>query len=117
MPKKRKKRQRRIFLTVSAAAFFVLMFFTLLIFLPITFMKFNGRPLLSNLPNLVRFITAPRYRVFMRVGTMTIHQKKDEPKNADVEQKSLDSSRLKSLAYLLDQKAAEEDRLLRTKVK
>jgi len=94
--------------------FFVLMFLTLLIFLPITFAKFNGRPLLSNLPNLIQFIRAPRYRIFMRMGAGGM-VKKEEPLAASIPDKAEPSeSRLKKLAYLLDEKTAEEERLLRT---
>ncbi len=96
--------------------FAILLILTLLIILPITFYKFNGRSLLVNLPNLMRFITAPRYRVFSRLGGgITVHKEENRanlPESdvpADGEQTT---SRLKRLAYLLDAKNAEEDRLL-----
>jgi len=97
--------------------FFILMFFTLLFFLPITFAKFNGRPLLSNFPNLIQFVRAPRYRIFMRIGggAMLKKQEIQAPETAPAVDAGQFNSRLKKLAYLLDEKTAEEERLLRTR--
>jgi len=99
--------------------FAILFILTLLIILPITFYKFNGRSLLVNLPNLMRFITAPRYRVFARMGSgMTVHKETPQVSQAspDGQPEAVQvTSRLKKLAYLLDAKSAEEDRLLKTR--
>lgn len=96
------------------AVFFVLMGLTLLIVLPVTFLKFNGRPLMANFPNLVHFFSTPKRRIFIRAASMTIHQKKAEPAPEQTQSEDVSASRLRKLAYLLDEKAAEEERLLRT---
>lgn len=99
--------------------FFILLILTSLIILPISFFKFNGRSLLSNFPNLMRFITAPRYRVFARLGGGITMMKKEEAAakpSAENGAEEQVSSRLKKLAYFLDAKTAEEDRLLRTRI-
>ena len=94
--------------------FFVLMALTLLIALPVAFVKFNGRPLMSNFHNLIHFFRTPKRRIFIRAAGMTIHQKKVETAPEQTQAEDVSASRLKKLAYLLDEKAAEEERLLRT---
>ncbi|OGE79137.1 MAG: hypothetical protein A2751_05875 [Candidatus Doudnabacteria bacterium RIFCSPHIGHO2_01_FULL_46_14] len=96
--------------------FAILMLLTLLVILPVTFYKFNGRSLLVNLPNLMRFVTAPRYRVFSRQGSaITVHKQQQAAVQESVgSQDAPVASRLKNLAYILDAQSAEEERLLRT---
>ena len=96
--------------------FFVLLILTLMIFVPIAFIKFNGRPIMANLPGLVRYFSTPKQRVFIRAAGLVLHQKSTQSQIGQTEAmpEALPESRLKKLAYLLDEKAAEEDRLLRT---
>ena len=100
--------------------FFLLAIPTLFVAAVLTFAKFNGRPVLANAPNLVRFYLAPKQRIFVRLGDSTSVIKKLEKPAGEGEAASAAvpappiTSRLRSLAYLLDEKAAEEERLLRT---
>lgn len=102
------------------AVFFILLVLTFLIIIPISFLRFNGRPILANFPNLMRFMTAPRYRVFARQGNGIVMHKQGAlvlpPSPDDATDGEQVASRLKKLAYFLDAKTAEEDRLLRTRV-
>ena len=95
--------------------FFVLLFLTLLIFVPIAFVKFNGRPIMANIPGLIRYFSTPKRRIFMRIGSGVLHKKEAEAAAADQKMDGGQTeSRLHKLAYILDEKAAEEERLLRT---
>ncbi len=96
--------------------FFVLFILTLMIFVPIAFIKFNGRPIMANLPGLIHYFSTPKQRIFIRAAGPTLHQKHKELEAAETEgvPEVPAESRLKKLAYLLDEKAAEEERLLRT---
>ena len=80
------------------------------------FLKFNGRPIMANAPGLIHYYTAPKYRIFMRLDDSTAVVKKQAP--VSVAETGVPTppvtSRLKKLAYLLDEKSAEEQRLLRT---
>lgn len=96
------------------AVFFLLSIPTMLVFLYFAFGKFNGRPIMTSLFGLTEFFLTPRVRVFRRTGErpLAIVQKvtaKDQPEHLTPEAAT---SRLKRLAYLLDQKAAEEERLV-----
>jgi len=95
--------------------FFFLDFFVWAILGAITFVKFNGRPLLANAPSLMRFYLTPKYRVFKRISDQAVVVSKKEeavvvPEKAATKPEV--GSRLKKLAYLLDQKTAEEERLI-----
>src|SRR3989344_6045666 len=96
--------------------FFFIDFFVWAIIAALTFLKFNGRPILANAPSLVRFFLTPKYRVFRRMNDQTVIMSKlePEPPAESVEVSGAGraevGSRLKKLAYLLDQKAAEEER-------
>ncbi|OGE84405.1 MAG: hypothetical protein A2846_00765 [Candidatus Doudnabacteria bacterium RIFCSPHIGHO2_01_FULL_49_9] len=96
--------------------FVILLVLTLAIVAPIAFVKFNGRPIMSNLPGLIHYVTTPKRRIFAQAGSIAAAKK--QAVVAAVEQavavEPPSESRLKKLAYFLDEKAAEEERLLRT---
>ncbi len=84
--------------------------------LGLAFGRFNGRPLFVYIGSFISFFSKPQTRIFHREEpTMIIGL---EPKKAEV-QKSTNpelnepaESRLKKLAYLLDQKTSEEKELM-----
>lgn len=98
--------------------FFLLFLPTVGLFVWFALGKFNGLPILTSLPTMVRFFTTPRYRVFRRTGASTLVVKKREAQTAEQQPErealapSERMSRLHRLAYILDQKAAEEERLI-----
>ncbi|MDP3993812.1 MAG: PrgI family protein [Candidatus Doudnabacteria bacterium] len=90
---------------------------TAFVFMMLAFGKFNGRPVLGSIAGLVKFFFTPRYRVFIRGAADAIEVKKrvierEQPAAQQSKDQTNRMSRLKSLAYLLDQKAAEEERLI-----
>ncbi len=90
---------------------------TALIGLALTFGKFNGRPAMGYLGAFGYFITRPKVRVFKREDiTVSLTSKIQKPETL-VSPKigAEDESRLKKLAYLLDQKTEEEKELLEKK--
>lgn len=101
-----------------SAMFFLLLLPTMAIFAALAFGKFNGRPFLANMVELARYFFTPKFRIFHREsGAGPIYTKKTEgspsatgalPAAGEEER----ASRLKRLAYLLDQKGAEEERLI-----
>jgi hypothetical protein len=98
--------------------FFVFALPTTIVGLGITFGKFNGRPVYSYVLTFIDFVTKPHVRVFNReeISIVSKIEKKpmaDKQKQAAVEEPK--ESRLKKLAYLLDQKVQEEDELLDAK--
>ena len=101
----------------ATAGFFLLMLPTAAIFGFLAFGKFNGRPILKSLPLLIQFFLEPHHRLFKRTGALTsvIKQKSDvrEKANSEDELNPFErTSRLHRLAYLLDQKSSEEERLI-----
>lgn len=100
----------------TSAIFFLLMLPTIGIFLYLAFGKLNGRAVFSSVPAIIKFLTSPKVRMFSRTGEGNFLIKKKEVSKADELKKKLEpeevSSRLKRLAYLLDQKTAEEERLI-----
>lgn len=96
--------------------FFILTLPTIGVFAYIAFGQFNGRPVLANVPGAIKFLSTPRVRLFQRTGERALAiVKKAPPKVAapEVPTEPL-ASRLRRLAYLLDQKAAEEERLIKS---
>jgi hypothetical protein len=80
----------------------------------LAFGKLNGRPVISSLPAILQFFTGPKVWVFERTGDKTFTMSKKKPKELDtkpVDRRQV-GSQLKRLAYLLDQKTAEEERLI-----
>jgi len=72
----------------------------------------NGRPILSHLLPLIVFVKQPRRLVFHRDASESVTKKElpksieeHEPSSAEVQ------SRLKRLAYILDQRVEEEEEL------
>ena len=103
----------------AGVLFFILTILTAVLTSIIAFVKFNGRPILSNVPYLTKFFLTPRYRVFSRINETSLVMKKTE-KPLEIPETAQESptefaSRLKKLAYLLDQKVAEEERLIHSK--
>lgn len=84
----------------------------------LTFGKFNGRPLYVYLLPLVSYLSSPRVWVFHREPAVVEFSNKKvvDPKlihpQAREEQEAPDS-RLRKLAYLLDQKHLEEEELIK----
>ena len=96
--------------------FFVFTLPTVGLFAMLAFGKFNGRPMMINIAGLIKYFATPKYRIFMRTGETitTVKQKVSKPvaEAAPTESRESRMSKLKSLAYLLDQKTAEEERLI-----
>lgn len=99
------------------AFFFVLLLPTVVLFAMIAFGKFNGRPLLSNIGSMIGFFFTPRLRIYQRTGekALLLVKKAPSPKEGvtSPDQQAV-VSRLRRLAYFLDQKTAEEERLLQS---
>ncbi|MDP4000755.1 MAG: hypothetical protein Q8P83_00745 [bacterium] len=91
---------------------------TALLGLAITFAKFNGRHFFSYVGPFSVYMMSPKVMVFKREEpTITMSKKsKKTSKDKEAEPEILESgeaeSRLKKLAYLLDQKTEEEKELL-----
>lgn len=86
-----------------------------LIGLGVAFGKFNGRPLYGYLGAFVGFVSRPQARIFKREEPNVIIKIKDQKSKMKDEKQGLQEpaeSRLKKLAYLLDQKTQEEKELL-----
>ncbi len=117
------------FLTLLAAGGIDLFFWSLLGFsiffflfaLPITllglslaFGSFNGRPMYGYIGAFINYTTRPQARIFIREEpnfVMKIETKKPQAAQAEKDNESAES-RLKKLAYLLDQKTQEEQELI-----
>src|SRR3989344_7520750 len=85
-----------------------------LIGLAMTFAKFNGRPMYGYLGSFIGFVTKPQARVFRREEpNVVIKMEKSQPKVMKTVVQEPAESRLKKLAYLLDQKTAEEKELIK----
>jgi hypothetical protein len=90
-----------------------------LIGITVAFANYNGRPMLTYIVPFIIFAVSPKAMVFNResnVMAVTNPQPKKEEKKEivkDIAQESAES-RLKKLAYLLDQKKEEEKDLIQT---
>ncbi len=97
--------------------FFVLSIPTGGAFAILAFGKFNGRPMLKNLPMAIDFLRRPKVRIWKRTaetGSLKII-KTDLKAGIQTETPKIPvGSRLHKLAYLLDQKTAEEERLIQS---
>ena len=84
--------------------------------LALTFGTFNGRPMFIYAGPMFNFFTAEKVRIFKRLppDVSMIQTKKAETLTVDVGKKIIEApaSRLKRLAYLLDQKSEEENKLI-----
>lgn len=79
----------------------------------ITFAKFNGRQFFSYLGPMLNFVSAPKVMVYKREGAgVSFSKKKEEPQKTTAVVEEVSQSRLKRLAYLLDQKTAQEKELI-----
>lgn len=95
--------------------FFLLGLPTMSFFALLAFGKFNGRPVLSNIAGFIQFVMVPKVRIFQRTGEKSlVLAKKTLPKMESAASPVSEpvTSRLRRLAYLLDQKTAEEERLI-----
>lgn len=95
--------------------FFLFALPTALIGIAVTFTKFNGRPFFSYVGPMFNFVSSPKVMVYRREGViLTLSQKKEaEPaKKTSGVTEEVSESRLRKLAYLLDQKTVEEEELI-----
>ncbi len=94
--------------------FFIFALPTVMVGLALAFGKLNGRPIYSYLGAVLSMLTRPQIRVFRREEpNVVIHMKKNEPVViAAPTNQEAPESRLKKLAYLLDQKTHEENDLM-----
>ncbi len=88
-----------------------------LIGVAVGFAKFNGRPMFAYLGAFVSFFSKPQVRIFKREEVdIVVRTQKAKPAPAKIGRiEEPDQSRLKKLAYLLDQKTEEEKELIRQK--
>jgi len=81
----------------------------------ITFGKFNGRSLFQYVVPFINYMASPKVMIFHRdensVKLITF-DKPEEKKNQALEVHEAPVSRLKSLAYTLDQKIGQENELI-----
>jgi hypothetical protein len=95
-----------------SAIFFLFALPVTLIGLIITFAKFNGRQFFSYVGPLINFVSGPKVMIYRREGIpVALSQKKEESKKTEAVQ-DVSQNRVRKLAYLLDQKAKEEDELI-----
>lgn len=98
----------------TGAGFFIALLPTLGVVIGFAFGKFNGRPILVNMADFLKFFFSPKRRVFLHQTEALPLFLKEEPASQR-RASPLDGervSRLKRLAYLLDQKTAEEERII-----
>ena len=100
----------------AGAGFFVLMLPTAVIFGGLAFGKFNGRPVISSFPLVVKFFMEPRRRIFKRPPVSRLISKRNDSGGGPASPEGTDGvsrvSRLHKLAYALDQKSEEQERLI-----
>ena len=85
--------------------------------LGLTFGKLNGRTIYSYIGSFISFLTRPQVRIFKRIEPeiSTTSLQKSNKANLNLNSNQIEEqtgSRLKKLAYLLDQKTAEERELI-----
>ena len=94
--------------------FFLFALPVLILGLALAFGRFNGRPLFAYLGSFVAFFSRPQVRIFKREEPLVVmkmeQSKPAQTKRAVIEEPA--ESRLKKLAYLLDQKSEEEKELI-----
>lgn len=82
----------------------------------ITFAKFNGRPSFAYVLPFFNFASSPKVMIYKREGApMSLSRKQSEEeknRNKPLEKETASESRLKKLAYVLDQKTVEEEKLI-----
>ena len=83
--------------------------------LALAFGRFNGRPLFGYIGSFLSFFSRPQVRIFMReepIVVMHVESQKSKVKSKIATTEEPTESRLKKLAYLLDQKSQEEKELI-----
>jgi hypothetical protein len=97
-------------------AFFLFALPPIVLGLGMAFGTFNGRPLFGFVPAFISFFSRPQVRIFKRQEPDMVIKKLEKPQiEQTVADKNLNGeaeSRLKKLAYLLDQKKHEEEELI-----
>ena len=96
--------------------FFLLALPVAILGIAMAFGSFNGRPFFTYTYAFLSFIFKPKSRVFSReipIVTVMKTDKKPEPIIANKTEEEPDASRLKKLAYMLDQKTVEEKELIK----
>ena len=79
----------------------------------ITFSKFNGRSLLTYVGPMLNFASSAKIMIYRREGAqMSYSQKKKEVVEKKPIVEAVTENRLRKLAYLLDQKTGEEEKLI-----
>jgi hypothetical protein len=95
--------------------FYVFSLPVVLLGLTLAWGTFNGRPINIYLGSFFAFVSKPQTRVFQRVEPTVTIRKIEKAKPVE-EKKTLEEpaeSRLRKLAYLLDQKTIEEQELIK----
>ena len=82
--------------------------------LALAFAKFNGRPMVGFIGAFINFLSKPHVRVFHRVEPIITIKKVAKQLEQPQLRTTIEApeSRLKKLAYLLDQKVHEEEELV-----
>ncbi len=98
--------------------FFVFAFPFVVTGLGLAFGSFNGRPLFGFVGAFVSFVAKPQVRVFKREEPNMMIKKIEKPQTQSANignglEAQEAESRLKKLAYLLDQKKQEEEELIK----
>jgi len=96
--------------------FFILGLPVALLGIALAFLTYNGRALYTYTGAILTFFLKPRSRVFKREDvniSMSFKAEAKEPIVADKMREEVTESRLKKLAYLLDQQAQQEKELLK----
>ena len=100
--------------------FFVFSFPFAVIGLSLAFGTFNGRPLFGLALPIVSFFSKPQVRIFKRLEPDMVIRKVAAPqagRASPIKDGRETESRLKKLAYLLDQKVHEEEELIEIRLK
>ncbi len=96
--------------------FFIFAAPTVLLGVALAFGSLNGRPLFKYVGSTIAFFSKPQVRVFRREEPIVVMKMETKKASAVIGQSEVSEgteSRLKKLAYLLDQKTQEEKDLLK----
>lgn len=98
----------------NSGMFIVLSLVTIGVFGAFAFVKLNGRPLTANIFSIIQFLLSSKTRVFQKIGerAWAMPAKKIQKEEMTKQMEETTESRLNKLAYFLDQKVAEEERLI-----
>lgn len=98
----------------GGGVFIFLSLITLGAFGALAFVKFNGRPLTANIFSIFQFFLSSKTRVFQKIGERAFEMPAKKIQQTEEAKPGAETteSRLNKLAYFLDQKVAEEERLI-----